>query len=196
MTASLSTQPPARSTPRAPASGDDRRGFVAKATAVLIGGLLVVFPFLAGLRVFADPLRRQGGRGVFLKITSLDSLADDGTPREFPVIADRRDSWNSYPSEPIGAVYLRRIEGPAKVEAFSVVCPHLGCFVGFIRERDIFRCPCHTSAFALDGAVISGPSPRGMDKLECQVRTEGGRDEVWVKFENFYTGRTEQVAKA
>lgn len=178
------------------AEGDHRRGFVAKAVATVVGGLLVVCPFLAGLRVFADPLRRTSGRGDFLPVTQLDAIPADGSPRRFPVIAVRRDAWTKYPPAPIGEVYLRRVSTDAKVEAFNVICPHLGCSVAFNAPRDIFQCPCHTSAFALDGAVLSGPSPRGLDSLECEIRTGRGGEEVWVKFENFYTGRTAKEPKA
>jgi menaquinol-cytochrome c reductase iron-sulfur subunit len=161
----------------------------------LIGALVIICPFLASLAVFLDPLRRTSARGALLPVAPLDALPENGAPRRFPVIAARHDAWNKYPPEPIGAVYLRRVSEEPGVEAFNVICPHLGCPVGFNAERDIFQCPCHTSAFQLDGAVVSGPSPRGLDKLECEIRNDGGHERVWVKFENFHTGRTEKVEK-
>jgi len=180
-------------------SSEPRRGFFAKAAAVLIGTVVVVCPFLAGTAAFLDPLRpprRKSDRGQFLRVASLDAVPADGTPRRFQVIAVRRDAWNRYPPGPIGAVYLRRTGKGKEVEAFNETCPHLGCAVSFIPQRDIFQCPCHTSAFnPNNGDVLSGPSPRGLDKLDCEVRTEDGRDEVWVKYEDFYTGRTVQEAK-
>jgi menaquinol-cytochrome c reductase iron-sulfur subunit len=189
---SASPSPPLPSAP----SADDRRGFFAKFSAVVIGGLLVVCPFLAGLSVFADPLRRKGGNGQFLRVARLDALPADGKPRRFPVIADRRDAWTKHPPAPIGAVYLRRDSGQDKVEAFNVICPHLGCSVSFDAPREIFQCPCHTSAFDLEGDVLSGPSPRGLDTLPCEVRDDGSGTAVWVKFENFFTGRTAKDPKA
>jgi menaquinol-cytochrome c reductase iron-sulfur subunit len=158
--------------------------------------LLVVCPFLAGLSVFADPLRRKSGNGQFLRVARLDALAEDGAPRRFPVVADRRDAWTKYPPAPIGAVFLRRVKSPAQVEAFNVICPHLGCSVSFNAPRDIFQCPCHTSAFDVEGQVLSGPSPRGLDTLECEIRDNGSGSEIWVKFENFHTGRTDKEPKA
>jgi Rieske Fe-S protein len=55
-----------------------------------------------------------------------------------------------------------------------------------------FSCPCHDSAFALDGEVSDpdSPSPRAMDELEVEIRNE---DEVWVRFQNFLPGREEKV---
>ena len=49
------------------------------------------------------------------------------------------------------------------------------------------------AAKIVDGQVIEPtPSPRGMDSLECKVT----QDEVLVKFETFYSGKTEKVVKA
>ncbi|HEY2839673.1 MAG TPA: Rieske 2Fe-2S domain-containing protein [Pirellulales bacterium] len=190
---------PSRPTPAAakpPASSPtERRGFFTKFAAVVTGALLFVCPALAGVAVVLDPLRRKSGRGEMLKITTLDALPENGEPRRFPVVADRQDAWTRFPAEPIGAVFLRRT-GPKTVEALSACCPHLGCFVDFKPQREEYQCPCHTSAFSVDGAFISGPSPRGLDTLECVVKSEGDQEEVWVKFENFYTGREEKTPKA
>jgi menaquinol-cytochrome c reductase iron-sulfur subunit len=30
-------------------------------------------------------------------------------------------------------------------------------------------CPCHSSVFSVDGAVISGPAPRPLDRYETKV---------------------------
>jgi quinol---cytochrome c reductase iron-sulfur subunit, bacillus type len=173
-----------------------RRGFFAKAAAVVVGGIVAMFPFTAGLAVFFDPLRRTSQRGKLILVTSLDAVPEDGMPRKFPVIADRQDAWNYFPKAPIGAVFLRRESGSREVEALNVICPHAGCFVGFSAGPKEYLCPCHTSAFAIDGELISGPSPRGLDTLACEVREIDGRQEVWVAFENFYTGTADKKAKA
>ena len=41
------------------AADDDRRGFFGKAEDDEVGGLITVFPFLAWLITFADPLRSR-----------------------------------------------------------------------------------------------------------------------------------------
>ena len=78
-------------------------------------------------------------------------LPDDGTPRKVPVIADRTDAWNTYPAEPIGAVFLRRTGG--KVTALQVICPHAGCSINFEGSAAAgkFFCPCHAASFDLAG---------------------------------------------
>src|ERR1051325_8371271 len=110
-----------------PAPLDERRNFFKKVLAVIVGAAVVVVPAAAGLTVLFDPLRRKGGKAEFLPVTNLDALPDDDLPHSFQVVADRRDAWNLYPAQRIGAVYLRRNKD--RVTAFNVVCPHLGCFV-------------------------------------------------------------------
>jgi menaquinol-cytochrome c reductase iron-sulfur subunit len=62
-----------------------------------------------------------------------------------------------------------RVVGEGKVSAWNAECPHLGCKVGFDQAKTCFACPCHDSAFTLEGEVQGGPSPRGMDPLETRV---------------------------
>lgn len=51
--------------------------------------------------------------------------------------------------------------------AFSAICPHEGCIVGWSASSpEIFSCPCHGSVFSVsNGAYISGPAPRGLTPL-------------------------------
>ena len=46
--------------------------------------------------------------------------------------------------------------------AVSAICTHAACAVSF-NTVDKFTCPCHGSAFALDGSVINGPAQRSLD---------------------------------
>ncbi|MBX3413368.1 MAG: Rieske 2Fe-2S domain-containing protein [Pirellulales bacterium] len=189
------------SAPRDARAGDeDRRSFFSTATAVIVGGIVSVFPFAAGLLVLFDPLRRQGSAGGFLRIASLDELPADGVPRSFPVITDRVDAWNKFVNEPVGMVFLRRTkEGVAQVEALNAVCPHAGCFVDFLSKESHFQCPCHDSSFEPNGTRIHPercPSPRDLDALAVEIRMVEGREEVWVEFKNFRAGTPEKIADA
>lgn len=44
---------------------------------------------------------------------------------------------------------------------FSTKCPHQGCAVSRIEGTSLV-CPCHGSAFALDGSVTHGPAQKGL----------------------------------
>jgi menaquinol-cytochrome c reductase iron-sulfur subunit len=184
-------------------AGDGRRGFVAKTAAVLIGGLISLFPVAAGVFTFANPLRRRTKEahdgseqpGRLLRVATLAAVPDDGLPRQFPVIADRQDAWTRYPDEAIGAVYLRRQPGSNEVEAFNATCPHLGCFVGFNQERNKYQCPCHKSAFSIDGETEYGPSPRNLDRLDTELKPADNPQEIWVRYVDYITGVGAQIPK-
>jgi len=169
-----------------------RRGFLKRALAVVLGALAGLAPVGAGLMAFLDPLRRREAAAEgMIRVASLEALPEDGVPRKFAVIATHTDAWNKFPAVPIGAVYLRRT-GPAAVHALNVTCPHAGCFVEFVSARGGFLCPCHNSTFAVDGKIndSKSPSPRALDELAVEIRNQ---DEIWVRFQNFRAGTAQKL---
>ena len=177
---------------QANSSSTNRRGLLAGLGALIAGGLAGLTPVLAGAFTFLDPLRKSAHDGRMVFVTRLGAVPDDGVPRKFDIITDKRDAWNTYPNVPVGAVYLRR-DGEGRLAALHVVCPHAGCFVGLASDKSHFACPCHGSHFALDGRINdpASPSPRDMDELAVEIRNG---DEIWVRFVNFRPGVKEKVA--
>jgi menaquinol-cytochrome c reductase iron-sulfur subunit len=167
-----------------------RRGFIKGLLAGIVSAVIGVVPFISGLAVYLDPIRRKSSSSGSVRVASLEALPADGVPRRYPVLATRVDAWNKFKAVPIGAVYLRRTGD--RVEALNVVCPHLGCSVDFKPELGRFHCPCHNSTFTVAGKIANpaSPSPRGLDTLEVQIR-EG--NEIWVAFRNFQAGRAEKI---
>lgn len=149
----------------------------------MFGCVALAGPALSALIAFLNPLREKSAGKRVVRLAEMSALPEDGTPRKFPVIADRSDAWNRFPREPVGAVFLRRVG--KQVEAYNVICPHAGCFVTYEAKDNIFFCPCHVGRFELTGKRIgsASPSPRDLDTLEVELRG----NEVWVKFENFQT---------
>lgn len=193
---------PVKKKPAAEAKeGPDRRNFVTGAAAVAVGGVVALVPPVAGLVMFADPLRRKAQAGEFVHVANLDEVPADGIPRSFSIVADRWDAWNFYPKEPIGAVYLRATAEEPQPTAVSAICPHLGCFVDFRVSQDpakpgIYKCPCHESSFEATGERINPekcPAARDLDSLEVEIRNQ---NEVWVKFEKFKGGSAEKIPEA
>jgi len=168
-----------------------RRDFLKKTCALVAGAVAGLVPAISGLLVLLDPLRRRSQDSDAVLVASLNSLPGDGVPRRFPVIASHTDAWNRAPRVPVGAVYLRRV-GERRVQAFNVVCPHLGCFVEYHASRKGYHCPCHNSSFALDGRIADpkSPSPRGLDELEVEIRDE---HDIWVKFRNYRAGEKGKI---
>jgi menaquinol-cytochrome c reductase iron-sulfur subunit len=154
---------------------NNRRSFFAIVATVVAGTLALLTPLVAGVVTFLSPLFKKSGSAK-VRIALLDQVPDDGLPRAFPVVADRVDAWTKYPEQRIGSVYLVRKQGEEKPTAFTAKCPHAGCFIGYTPGDDLFRCPCHTSAFKLDGTRARGDAevaPRDMDQLPVELRTVG-----------------------
>jgi menaquinol-cytochrome c reductase iron-sulfur subunit len=174
--------------------GENRRGFLGRTVALVCGGFALLVPTAVGIAALLNPLRQKSQSGQFMRLGSLDVLPEDGTPRKVPVIADRTDAWNTYPAEPIGAVFLCR-KG-TEVSALQVICPHAGCSINYESSPGggKFFCPCHAASFDLAGkrTDATSPSPRDMDTLETEVRNQS---EVWVKFETFGVGTAKKVAQ-
>jgi len=195
----------------------ERRGFFTKALALLVGGIVGLTPLAVGLFAFADPLRtkkrpkRDGAAtengatdeaaaeeptdGRWVKVAGLDELEAGAAPRAFQVIADSWDAWNYYPPHPIGSVYLQLEKPGATPVVYTTTCPHLGCYVEYASAAACFKCPCHDSQFKLGGELISGVSPRPLDRLEAEVRESGpnGAREVWVFYQRFRSGHHDKI---
>ena len=56
------------------------------------------------------------------------------------------------------------------VRALSGVCTHAGCPVGWRLDQQAFVCPCHSGTYTLQGAVVSGPPPRPLDRLPVRIK--------------------------
>ena len=177
------------STPCPCSSREDRRGFLKKALATVIGAVLGTVPLGAGLTVLFAPLQRRRRQEQAVWVGTLGALPQDGSPCRFPVVASRVDAWNKSQGV-VGAVYLRRVE--SGVIALNVACPHAGCFVDYSASRDGFVCPCHNSSFNLDGTIRDprSPAPRGLDTLEVEIRD---KNQLWVKFQNFRAGEARKA---
>ncbi|GAB4133472.1 QcrA and Rieske domain-containing protein [Thermopirellula anaerolimosa] len=151
----------------------------------------------SGAAAFLSPLGKKAQGGLRVRLTSLDNLPEDGTPRKFPVVAEKVNAW-TVSREPVGAVYLRKIAAD-RVEALHVVCPHAGCSVDYKPgEGDAegrFFCPCHLANFSLSGKRLDAvsPSPRDMDSLDVEIGENG---DVWVVFQNFQLGTAAKIPMA
>ncbi len=57
------------------------------------------------------------------------------------------------------------------LRALTLTCSHLGCT---IEERNFgFECPCHSSRYDLNGAVLKGPATAGLRQLRVAESEDG-----------------------
>ena len=111
---------------------------------------------------------------------------DVDRPRELDVVVSRRDGWQEVRA--VKSFWAHRAQN-GEVVAFSAICPHLGCAFRWRAEEGRFVCPCHLSVFSLSGEVVSGPSPRPLDRLD--VRVENGR--LLVLPQDFKSGVRQKI---
>jgi menaquinol-cytochrome c reductase iron-sulfur subunit len=153
-------------------SGDPRRTFILKALNLAIGGAIGVALGVQLIRylVFPAAAGRKIVRGSEGKVpVANDADLKEAEPLRVELIAPAvRDAWSKITNVPFGAAWLVRGKD-GKPKALSTTCPHLGCSIDYNPSEKRFECPCHTSAFALDGSRIKGPTRRGMYDLDAEV---------------------------
>jgi Rieske Fe-S protein len=152
-----------------------RRGFVGWVLGLGAGvvGLVAGVPMIGAL-VGRTPSAKPAG---FVTLGPIGDLPV-GEPTGMTFVAETQDAFeNSLLPHNIWVV-----KGTAgEITAFSPVCTHLGCQVFWDRGRQQFACPCHNSIFAKDGALVSGPAPRGLDSLPSKVK-DGVLSVQWVDY--------------
>ncbi len=95
------------------------------------------------------------------------SKLDPRDPVEMVFRQNRVDGWKIQ-SEKTTAWVVKSAD--SQVIAFGPQCTHLGCAYHWDENRNYFMCPCHSSIFAIDGKVVSGPAPRPLDRYETKVQ--------------------------
>ena len=165
-----------------------RRG-VLSLLAVLAGGIAGLVPAVFGTLFFLDPIlrKKKDVGGGMLRAADLSELPADGTPLRVILRSDVVDAWTIYRDRVIGSMYVRLMPN-GQVLAFNDTCTHLGCKVDYQAADKQFFCPCHQSAFELDGERKNKTPPRGLDSLEAEIKD----GEVWVKYKNFRTATADK----
>lgn len=171
----------------------ERRSFLKWLTGALgaIFGVVIGAPAIAYL---IDPRHRAAAGSDFKTVARLSDLKKD-VPQQAVILDVRRDAWTFHPSDVVGRVWLVRRDGD-KVQAYSTVCPHLGCGINYEAKNKQFLCPCHGGTWDLECQVVQvpgreNPAPRGMDELETR-RDPTNKDLVQVKYEVFMQGKHEK----
>lgn len=135
-------------------------GGVGAAIGAVLGG--------AGFTYFLSPLFKRG-RENWIDVGQASGMKA-GTPERVEFVVRTRDAW---------ATAERRLSAWVLTSnrkdfiVFDPRCPHLGCPYRWDGDRGRFLCPCHTAVFDVDGRVVSGPSPRPLDRFPSKV--VGGR---------------------
>ena len=173
-----------------------RRSFLKQAIygmGALFGALLSI-PALAFL---IDARNRPAKETAFRTVVRLSELPR-GVPVQVVIHDVRRDAWTLHSNDVVGRVWLIRRDND-QVDAFTTICPHLGCSVNFEDKDKRFLCPCHGGTFDLSGKRVeltdaTNPAPRNMDRLECRY-DPSNPDFLQVKYQNFVQGKDVPIPK-
>ncbi len=101
----------------------------------------------------------------WVELGDMSKLAPNA-PVEMTFRRNRVDGWKII-SEKSTAWVVKQPD--SSVVAFGPACTHLGCAYHWEESKNEFLCPCHSSLFAIDGKVVSGPAPRPLDRYETKV---------------------------
>lgn len=146
-------------------TGSSRREFLGLTLFVSLGLLVAKF-----LDISLDFGRPRVAEGEFGGAFELGPVVELPTPDMAPV---------NYPE---GRFFLARTED--RLLALHKVCTHLDCLFDWDEQDGTFVCPCHASKFARDGAYISGPAARSLDRFVVQLTTPEGNVVVQTDLTN------------
>lgn len=150
--------------------GSDRRVFCLSCIYGLSSLMGVALAVPAGLYLFLPPKTRKEAEWV--DAGDLGQL-EGQNPQEVAFRRIRMDGWKVTSEK--GSAWVVKLS-EKEVVAFSPACTHLGCAYHWNDRQHEFQCPCHGSAFGVDGRVLRGPAPRPLDRYE--VKLEGS--ELWL----------------
>ncbi len=165
----------------------------------LTNGLGALFGAVLGIPAIAyliDPRNRPAPAGDFKTVGRLSDLKLE-TPQQVVIRDVRWDAWTLHPNDVIGRVWLVR-RGQDQVDAYTTICPHLGCSINFEENKKQFLCPCHGGTWDLAKCQPvkleerTNPAPRGMDRLELKLVSDPGNPQdsiIQVKYQTFQQGK-------
>jgi menaquinol-cytochrome c reductase iron-sulfur subunit len=143
--------------------GSTRRAFHLAVVYVLgaLIGIALAIPTILYLLVPPKP-RKQSG---FIDAGDISQLTP-GVPIALSFQESRLDGWRLETEKKTAWVVK---EPNNQIVAFGAQCTHLACAYHWEMESGKFMCPCHGSAFAIDGKVLDGPAPRPLDRYVTKI---------------------------
>lgn len=147
-------------------SPESRRSFIKK----VWGGLGILAAVEFTVVVFGFLFSGKGNKNVYIP----KQLIEAG-------------SVNSYESNSVtvfrgGRFYLTRLEDGGFI-ALSLRCTHLGCSIEWEEDKKRFICPCHSSAFSMNGDVLNPPAPKALDYYPIIIENGILKVDVGTKIE-------------
>lgn len=160
--------------PEHPAGGDSRRKFLMKVALLANGvvGVVLAVPVIG--YIIGPASRRKGSENYWVPVGNLEQFPEGETrlgeyrnPNGTPADGQTRNQ----------PCWVRHISG-SKFQVFAINCAHMECPVHWFPQSRLFMCPCHGGVYYENGAVASGPPPRGL--YEYKYKVVGNQLMIWA----------------
>ncbi len=160
-----------------------RRTFFARMIGFIAGliGTVLAIPLVGTV---VSPAYRRRARDW--AEAGLLSQLTPGQPKELSYVVSLQDGW--FKTSAMKSVWAV-VDPDGVVAIFSPLCPHLGCGYRWNPADLKFMCPCHNSVFDIHGNVLSGPSPRPLDRLPVKIES----DHIFIIYKEYKSGTSKQV---
>jgi Rieske Fe-S protein len=122
-----------------------------------ITGLTTLTGLLAPVLAFLSPLNPN-------QLGSPEFQTADGTPISPADITEGIGKVGSLFGKP---TLIVRKNG--QLFGYEAVCSHLGCIIRWNDSLSAIECPCHGGVFDLEGTVVAGPPPDGLERVSVRV---------------------------
>jgi Rieske Fe-S protein len=155
---------------RMTAPRSDRRTALAR---IVSAGVGLIGAGLAGLVGLVAVPRALGKTRQWRRVASALDLAPN---QPMTVVLSEREADGWYQTRKQSVVFVDRVGQDYR--ALSATCTHLGCRVHWDDATAHYRCPCHGGVYDRDGKVVSGPPPRGLDRVAVRVNPQTSDIEV------------------
>jgi succinate dehydrogenase / fumarate reductase iron-sulfur subunit len=149
-----------------PVRSMDRRTFLRQTGVGVLGGGVALC--LGGLLTAAAvvPKSVQGGPGY----VALGKLSDIPEGEITTLMLNFQEKSGFYTEQRTVPVLVSRDKG--EIVCFKAGCTHLGCIVKWDKQTNRFKCACHGGVFDRQGAVLSGPPPRPLDRYSFKTEAD------------------------
>jgi Rieske Fe-S protein len=142
-------------------TGSTRRKTLATLVTLGTGAIGAMLAGLAGL--VAAPTRLAVPKNWRKAVGASDLPTTE--PLTVVLTAREEDGW--YATRKQQVIFVDKDASGYK--ALSATCAHLGCRVKWDGTASQYKCPCHGGVYDRQGNVVSGPPPRGLERLNVRV---------------------------
>jgi arsenite oxidase small subunit len=151
-----------------------RRSFLRRALG--LGAVLVIAGIGAVTKSLWTPSSAPSGSFPKVRVANISDLqVNNYVTFDYPLVGE------SNMIVKLGQIATGGVGPDGDVVAFSIVCQHLGCVIGYETQNShapgpAGACPCHGSVYDLinGGRVVSGPSPRPQPQVSLQFDESTG----------------------